>query len=277
MKEGSLKDHANSSSFSDRSRVNFLRSGGVGPWARGYSLTSRVSRGLGCRMKRGGYDLLVVVVVVTVLVSTHWDSSYWSFAARPDVSLSLSSKLTVSLWLALGRRISVVFWAGREPFAGGTIDMMTGREQGEPVGGDGMGMQAVDGRRSRCVGAAGVDVKMDGRSMSVLVPGTGLLRRIPANQVAYAAALALTRWTRRCCPSVHSLVCSGLQRVSRGPWWWAWEDGWLCRTRQVEGVTTESPSSNEAQALANMSFELWWCVMWCRGVEDQQTGVGMAK
>ena len=97
VKEGSLKDHANSSSFSDRSRVNFLRSGGVGPWAKGYSLTSRVSRGLGCLMKRGGYDLLMVVVVVTVLVSTHWASSYWSLAARPDVSLSLSSKLTVSL------------------------------------------------------------------------------------------------------------------------------------------------------------------------------------
>lgn len=109
VKEGSLKDHAKSSSFSDRSRVNFLRSGGVGPWARGYSLISSVSRGLGWRMKRGGYDLLVVVVVVTVLVSTHWASSYCSFAARPDVSLSLSSKLTVSLWLALGRRISVVF------------------------------------------------------------------------------------------------------------------------------------------------------------------------
>lgn len=137
VKEGSLKDHANSSSFSDRSRVNFLRSGGVGPWARGYSLTSRVSRGLGCRMKRGGYDLFVVVVVVIVLVSTQ-PSSYWSFAARPGVSLSLSSKLTVSLWLALGRRISVVFWAG-VPFGGGTTDMMTVEGQV-----DGMEMQAVD-------------------------------------------------------------------------------------------------------------------------------------
>lgn len=34
-------------------------------------------------------------------------------------------------------------------------------------------MQAVDSRRSRCVGLAGVEVQKEGRSVSVLVPGTG--------------------------------------------------------------------------------------------------------
>lgn len=217
VKDGSLKDHANSSSFSDRSRVNFLRSGGVGPWARGYSLTSRVSRGLGCRMKRGGYDLFVVVVVVTVLVSTHWDSSYWSFAARPEESLSLSSKLTVSLWLALGRRISVVFWAGREPFAGGTRDMMTDEGQG---GGDGNG----DARGSMAsgrgaFGVAGVEVQMGGGSMSVVVPGTGYAATgFRATQAGDGLALTvtLTWWTRPC-----GAACSQprVQRAAtRFPW-----------------------------------------------------------
>ena len=63
---------------------------------------------------------------------------------------------------------------------------------GEAVRLDGMEMQAVDGCRSRCVWAAGVEVQMDGRSASVLVPGTGVLRRISAIQAANALALTLT-------------------------------------------------------------------------------------
>lgn len=52
----------------------------------------------------------MVVVVVTVLVSTHCATSYCSLAARPAASdSSESSKLTVRRWLARGRRISVVF------------------------------------------------------------------------------------------------------------------------------------------------------------------------
>lgn len=68
-----------------------------------------------------------MVVVVTVLVSTHCATSYCSLAARPATSESSgSSKLTVSRWLVRGRRISVVFWTGGEPLGGGTVDMPEG-------------------------------------------------------------------------------------------------------------------------------------------------------
>jgi len=58
-------------------------------------------------MKRGGYDRLVVVVVVTVFVSTHSATSNWSRAARPATLLS-SSHLTDTCWLDLPP--SEIFW-----------------------------------------------------------------------------------------------------------------------------------------------------------------------
>lgn len=54
-----------------RLKVKLASSGGVGFCARGYSFESRDDRGFESLIKKGGYDLLVVVVVVTVLVSMH--------------------------------------------------------------------------------------------------------------------------------------------------------------------------------------------------------------
>lgn len=109
-----------SSSLSFKSKVNFLKSSGVGPWAKGYSFVSSVSSGRGCRIKRGGKDRLVVVVVVIVLVSTHCAISNCSLGAGPEISASSeSSKLTVSFWLVLGRWTSVVFCTGDMPLRGG--------------------------------------------------------------------------------------------------------------------------------------------------------------
>lgn len=44
---------------------------GVDFLASGYCFKSRLSNGRGGRTNKGGYDLFVVVVVVTVFVSTH--------------------------------------------------------------------------------------------------------------------------------------------------------------------------------------------------------------
>jgi len=56
------------------SKVNWASCGGVDFDASGYSLTSKDSKGLGSRTKRGGKVRFVVVVVVTVLVSMHSDT-----------------------------------------------------------------------------------------------------------------------------------------------------------------------------------------------------------
>ena len=65
--------------------------------------------------------------------------------------------------------------------------MMTAEGEAQGVRRDAMEMQAVYGRRSRCVWVAGVEVQIDGGSVSVLVPGTGLLRRDSANQAVNAS------------------------------------------------------------------------------------------
>lgn len=103
-------DQASSLSCSVKSTENLRRSGGVGPLAKGYSLVSSDSKARGCRMKTGGKERFVVVVVVMVLVSTHSATSYCSLETwDAEFGSSWSSKLTVRPRCARGRLTSVVF------------------------------------------------------------------------------------------------------------------------------------------------------------------------
>lgn len=63
-----------------------MSSGGVGLKAKGYSFASRLSSGRGFWKSNGGYDRLVVVVVVTVFVSITSASSTCNLDACPTVS-----------------------------------------------------------------------------------------------------------------------------------------------------------------------------------------------
>lgn len=134
--------------------------------------------------------------------------------------------------------------------------MLTVVGLGEAVRHDGMGMQAVDGRRSRRVGAAGVEVQMERRfgvgSRTRIRRAATDFREPGSQRLGLDPDLDLMDASVWCCCS-QPRVCSGLQRVSRGPWRWAWGTG-MCHTRQVEGAKTESPSQNRAHSLANMSF-----------------------
>ena len=109
---GSSEDHG-SASKSGMSSVSRLSSGGVGRDAKGYSLESRDSRERGSLTKRGGYERLVVVVVVTVFVSTHSATSNCSRAGRRSTLFS-SSHLNETCWLR-ERSTSVDDWRGAEP------------------------------------------------------------------------------------------------------------------------------------------------------------------
>lgn len=120
-----------------------------------------------------------------------------------------------------------------------------------------MGMQAVDGRRSRCVGLAGVEVQKEGRSVSVLVPGTG-----PAatdSSEPGSRRLGLDRDLDLMDASV--LYCCSQPRVQRAATRFPWAvavgvggGGVLCHTRhRSKGRRRKFRVQNEAQALANMS------------------------
>jgi hypothetical protein len=91
-----------------------VSSGGVGLRANGYCFASRFPSEC-CWMRRGGYDRLVVVVVVTVLVSTHSASSICSLEVRRDIVSSPSSQSTETSWLLeRGRRVSTPPCMGTE-------------------------------------------------------------------------------------------------------------------------------------------------------------------
>ena len=95
------------SSPSPRSNVSFRSSGGVGREARGYSFESRVFRSRGSRTKSGGYERLVVVVVVTVLVSMHSSANCICIIRRCVTVASSSSQDIETRWLDRGRRGSM--------------------------------------------------------------------------------------------------------------------------------------------------------------------------
>jgi len=109
---GSSNAHG-SASKSGMSRVTRVSSGGVGRDANGYSLESRDCRERGSLTKRGGYERLVVVVVVIVFVSTHSATSNCSRAGRRSMLFS-SSHLNDTCWLR-ERSTSVDDWRGAEP------------------------------------------------------------------------------------------------------------------------------------------------------------------
>ena len=99
------KDDNGSTSLSPKSNVSFRSSGGVGLEARGYSFESSRLRSRGSRMKRGGYDRFVVVVVVTVFVSTH---SSANCITRCSLTVAASSCQVRTRWLDRGRRFSML-------------------------------------------------------------------------------------------------------------------------------------------------------------------------
>lgn len=77
-------------------------SGGVGLDARGYSLLSRDSRGVGLLTKTWGNFRVKRVVVVTVLVSTHSLISSWK---RLGLSRPFSEMLTDMVWEGVFARL----------------------------------------------------------------------------------------------------------------------------------------------------------------------------
>lgn len=100
----------------------------------------------------------------------------------------------------------------------------------------------VDGRRSSALGGRGRGADGRARSMSVVVPGTGLLRRPGLDPDLGLMDASVPD----CCsqPRVQRAATRSPSAVAVG----VGEKGALCHTRQIEGAKTESPSSKRGSS-----------------------------